>query len=323
MPQPVWKLDTVSLGRTPARLTDVSLEIGERRTAILGCSGAGKSSLLSLLATFEQPTTGTVRFHPQPNGNQLPLFWSPQDHGLWPHLNAAEHLAHVRPESPLIKRSLPEWLELVDLADLADVRPGRMSQGERSRLSLVRTLASEAWAMLFDEPLVHVDASRASNYWNVISETVAQLGGPLVYSTHDADSVLRVADDVICLSNSRVVYSGTVNELYFDPPDQQTAGLPGACNWFSPDDVSLPEPLRSQWPECVRPFELQVTGSSEGEFDVATVTRIGSLLELSLSHREMQSVIQITTTSSVPQLQPGEQVRLDFHPAADRHKRPA
>lgn len=318
MPQPVWTLTRLHLGAQSSRLNDISLEIGSGCTAILGCSGAGKSSLLSVLARFEPPTSGSVQFQPAPTDGQIPLFWSPQDHALWPHLTAEEHLDHVRPDKPKIDRDAQQWLAAVDLADLATVRPDRMSQGERSRLSLVRTLASEAWTMLFDEPLVHVGTTHAADCWRLIHETSSQLGGPLVYSTHDPESVLRFADDVVCLDAGRVIYSGPVATLQFNPPDQASAGLLGPFNWISPDDPSLPNSLCRNWPQCVRPFELCVTADSAGEFRVVDVKQIAGQLELTLHCIETQAESRIVTTATPGAPQTDERVRIAFHPAPAR-----
>jgi ABC-type multidrug transport system ATPase subunit len=317
MPHAVWKLDHASLGRGGSRLNDISLEICSRPTALLGCSGAGKSSLLSLLAGFERPVSGSIDFAPQPADGQLPLFWSPQDHGLWPHLTAEEHVAHVRPQSPRINRSVQEWLQLADLTNLASAPPDHMSQGERSRLSLIRTLASEAWAMLFDEPLVHVDSGHSIGYWNLIREVTTQLDGPLVYSTHDPESVLRFAEHVVCLDAGRVVFSGPVNQLYFEPPDRETAALLGPYNWFADDD--LPPGTRTDWPRCVRPFEVSVIDDGEsGPFRVTGATTIGGLMELTLQCVETQAAISISALTSNPLPSVGALVRLDFQPARAR-----
>lgn len=320
MQQTVWTLNEISLGRTGSRLRDVSLEIGTGRTALLGCSGAGKSSLLGLLAGFEQPASGAIAFDPHPAADQIPIFWSPQDLGLWPHLTATEHITHVRPESPIVDRSDSEWLELAGLAELAAARPDRMSQGERSRLSVVRTLASEAWALLFDEPFVHIDAGHSTGYWNLILEVTAQLGGPLVYSTHDPDSVLRFAEHVVCLDSGRVLFSGPVNQLYFDPPDQDAAGLLGPYNWFGNDDQSIPTHVRADWPTCVRPFELKVTEDTQGMLRVAGAQTIGGLHELTLVSPQTPAGDSFSVSTTFPQQPPqiASLVRLDFHPAAAR-----
>lgn len=318
MTQSVWTLNDIHLGPGSSRLSDVNLEIGSGRTAILGCSGAGKSSLLSLLASFEKPASGTIAFNPTAAADQIPLFWSPQDHGLWPHLTASQHIEHVLPDLRKTNRSTREWLDVVELNHLADVRPDRMSQGERSRLSLVRTLASEAWAMLFDEPLVHVGAAHAADCWRLIEKTQKQLGSTIVYSTHEPNSVLRSADDVICLDAGRVVYNGPVPTLHFNPPDQATAGLLGPFNWFSPDDESVPASLRQNWPQCVRPFELILRAAPDGDFQLKGTSQVGPLLEVSLRSRAEGHPIELITTAGPPVPTTGEAVHVEFRPSDGR-----
>lgn len=79
----LWTLDRISLGA--ARLREVSVEIPRGLTAVVGWSGAGKTSLLNVLVGFERPDRGVIA---APGG----VAWAPQDGGLWPHCTAREHL---------------------------------------------------------------------------------------------------------------------------------------------------------------------------------------------------------------------------------------
>ena len=81
----LWTLDRVTLGR---RLRDVTLTIERGVTAVLGHSGAGKTSLLNLLVGFESADSGEVSARFDRGAHARPLFWAPQDDGLWPHLTA-------------------------------------------------------------------------------------------------------------------------------------------------------------------------------------------------------------------------------------------
>src|ERR1043166_6290778 len=96
MSESLWKLERVFLqGDYRPRLRDVTLEIRPGVTAVIGQSGAGKTSLLNLLVGFEKPDRGSIspihRFADSP----IPVFWTPQDDGLWPHLSVSEHLETV------------------------------------------------------------------------------------------------------------------------------------------------------------------------------------------------------------------------------------
>lgn len=82
----LWSLSDVYLGSDHLpRLEKITLDIKEGRTAIVGPSGAGKTSLLNILVGFEQPDRGTVSRIFTDTGHSLPLFWVPQGQGLWPH----------------------------------------------------------------------------------------------------------------------------------------------------------------------------------------------------------------------------------------------
>jgi iron(III) transport system ATP-binding protein len=333
MSSPVWSLDRVSLkGHARARLDAVTLQIPQGITAVMGCSGAGKSSLLSLLAGFEKPESGTAIFYSpldiRPTPDRLPLFWSPQDHGLWPHLTAIEHLVQVLPGT-LERTVCEEWLEGFGLQSICDRLPAELSQGERSRLSVARSLASGASALVLDEPLVHVDAVHLDEYWRVIERHVHTHGTSIVFSTHHPATVLRFARHVICLDEGRVTYSGAVAELYHNPPVREPAWLLGPCNWL-PEDLSSffdddkPDDNRPRLMDVsqgVRPERLVVESDENGLLEVVSVTPIGGLVEL-----QVQSVandgsvpFRLFASSSNVRLGAGPQARISVLPPEPRH----
>ncbi len=317
MPDPIWKLDNVSLlsGRT-ARLSEIGLSIQSGITAVLGASGAGKSSLLSLLAGFEKPVSGALDFSPQPGAGQLPLFWSPQDHGLWPKLTAREHLAAVRPDAPQIERSVDEWLTLLRLDAVADALQHRLSQGERSRLSLGRALVSEAACLVLDEPLAHVDPIHCRSYLDLIADHAKSVGGTIVFSTHDPASVLRIAEHAVCLSETRCVFSGPVNELYFNPPTEEAAWLLGPANWIAKEDGWLRAAIDGDPPVCVRPHELVVVDCPESaisSIELVDAQGTGDLHELTLQDGFGRAIVLLTTGRRL-NLLPGSHFRFQFVP---------
>ena len=136
-------------GRDRPRVNEASLEISAGVTAVLGSSGAGKSSVLGLLAGFEQPDAGIVEFAVPESSADLPLFWSPQDDGLWPHLTVEQHIDFVLSSKAKVERTAIHWFERFSLCDLHDSLPESLSQGERSRLAITRALASQASVLHF------------------------------------------------------------------------------------------------------------------------------------------------------------------------------
>lgn len=242
------------------RLRDVSISIRAGVTAIVGYSGAGKTSLLNLLAGFENPDRGSVVRTTDAGirgaaNSRLPLFWAPQGGGLWPHLTVEQHLNAVVPaengvvsgESGISGRppkfgqspnSSDELLAAMDLEHRRQAIPGELSQGERSRLAVARALASRATLLLLDEPLAHVDLVRKPQYWRVIRSQIVAEGNSVVFASHEPDAVIRESTNVICLRDGKVVYSGSTRTLYDHPPDRTSGEFLGRLNWFESGEAS-------------------------------------------------------------------------------------
>lgn len=272
MTAPLWTLQEVRLGPAARpRLMVTAASIGSGVTAVIGESGAGKTSLLNLLVGFELPDAGRVEFSP-PGTSPLPRAWVPGDAGLWPHLSVREHVRSVTPVP-----GPPNWLEAFDLADVAGQRPETLSMGERSRLAVARSLASGAAVHVMDEPLVHVDAARRDRYWRVIRETLQQQNGSLVFATHSPEEVLCEAERVICIADGRIVWEGEVLSLYDDPPDLRTARFLGPVNWFDPEESGHWFDGTAPQPRCLRPEQLTLTPVDDGRFVVSETRFAGSL----------------------------------------------
>jgi len=209
MSDSLWDLRQVMLGeRQRPRLDNVTLSIEPGVTAIVGPSGAGKTSLLNVLVGFESAVSGEVRFRPQ-LGSRLQLFWVPQADGLWPHLTVSQHLTVVSPQKIMAQADVLHLLEGFDLLDNGDSLPDRLSQGERSRLSLARAIASRAGVLAMDEPMAAVDEIRARRYWTTLRQFCGDTTS-LVFASHDVESVVREADEVICMSKGQILYQGNV-----------------------------------------------------------------------------------------------------------------
>lgn len=315
MTQSVWTLKDVTLaGRVRPRLADLSLEIPPGVTAVMGSSGAGKYSLLGLLTEFETPDSGTVTFQAPETKSCLPLFWSPQDHGLWPHLTVQQHIEYVRPASPRIDRSVVQWLELLSLGDLKNSLPELLSQGERSRLAMARTLASEASVIVMDEPMVHVDPLMAHGCWDVIANHIHQHCAAAVFSTHHPDTVLKHAHNVICLQDGSAVFSGPVKSVFMEPPTRELAWLLGPCNWFV-DEMSS-RTTGDEWPICVRPSQLEVLLTPDGRFVVESIMRAATVVELRMRHHTTEAPFTVFIARAPAGLSEGATIELAYLPDA-------
>ncbi len=287
----LWRLEHVSLyGASRPRLDDVSVEIVPGTTAVVGYSGAGKTSLLNLLVGFERPDRGALVRAPAANG-RLPMFWVPQDGGLWPHLTVRAHLRTVISDgggaAAAADARIVGLLESFDLAGRADATPDRLSQGERSRLSVVRALLSGARTLVMDEPLLHVDPSRVSGYRDRIQSWCRESQTSLVIATHSPEEVLGSATRAVCLMDGKLAFDGTVDDLYHRPSTPQQAAFLGAANWIEVGDARRWLAEGTNGNPCVRPERLLIEPRDGSGLVVLRSHFVGSLAEVDL--REEQS----------------------------------
>jgi ABC-type nitrate/sulfonate/bicarbonate transport system ATPase subunit/sugar lactone lactonase YvrE len=270
----LFNLEHATLGAAPEcppRLRKVSLAVNRGITAVLGASGAGKTSLLNLLAGFEKPSSGKL-------SGDTRVAWVPQGDGLWPDCSAREHLTECGASGGEAER----LLAVFDIAHCANSRPQKLSHGERNRLAVARALAMPPRTLVFDEPLAHVDTVRAGKYWRAIREHVARTGASLVFATHAPDIALAEAEHAICLRAGEVVFSGKVADLYEQPASEELANFLGPANWLTSDDARVW--LGETWPaaRCVRPERLLVE-AAEGSAHVVTGSRfLGTYAETDL-----------------------------------------
>lgn len=267
----LWKLENIRFGPVarPRLICDV-LEIPAGTTAVLGQSGAGKTSLLNLLVDFERPQQGQVVSQIQVSGDRLPLSWVPPDFGLWPHLNVKDQLLAVSAgDSWLVEQLIAQF----DLTELGQHKPSMLSLGEQSRLAVARSLASKALVHVMDEPFAHVDPGRVDRYWSVLRDTLQANHAALVFSSHAPAAVMREADHIICLEQGRIPWSGSPKELYSSPPSRSLALLLGPVNWFDGELQRGAGDLQEV--TCVRPEALTLVENQTGELVVRNSWFVG------------------------------------------------
>jgi ABC-type multidrug transport system ATPase subunit len=310
MSDALWRLEGVWLdGRAAPRLADVTLDVRPGITAVLGCSGAGKTSLLNLLVGFEQPDRGTAFASLPQGGHALPLFWVPQEGGLWPHLTAAEHLAAVLPPGAPPGR-LEALLGAFGLSALAGARPEQLSMGERSRLAMARALAADAAVLVMDEPLLHVDRVRAGECWAAVRREAAAGGQALVYSTHSPEAVVGEADRVVCLKAGRALCEGTVDEVYWNPASREEAECLGEVNWLPPAEADGWVAGADGHPACYRPEQLAIAPAADGPLVVRSHRFRGAVAEAELEHRGSGEVRRFYHRPAGRMLRAGDRVVL-------------
>ncbi|MEQ1858661.1 MAG: ABC transporter ATP-binding protein [Chthoniobacteraceae bacterium] len=288
---PLWTLNNVCLG--PSRLRDVSVVIPRGVTAVLGWSGAGKTSLLNVLVGFEKPDRGIF-------DGPRSFYWSPQNDGLWPHCTAREHLALVR----CAEARIDELLAGFDLTERAGARPDELSEGERARLSVARALAAPAKVLVLDEPLAHVDPARVGRYWSVIRAALAAEDRSLVFATHVPEAALAEAQNVVCLRDGGVLHAGPIAEAYANPPSRDVMECLGPGNWMTPEEADLWLDEKIDFARCFRPEQIEIEPTNLSHMVVRSANFLGSFAEAELRHVNAAVVRTFLHRPAAADLQP-------------------
>jgi molybdate transport system ATP-binding protein len=188
-----------------------------RITALFGPSGAGKTTILDAIAGLRTPVSGTIAVHGRTLFDaaariDLPpherhVGYVTQDVALFPHMDVRRNVLYGRREGQ--KLELATVASTLEIESLLDRTVPQLSGGERQRVALARALMSAPELLLLDEPLAAVDVERRRRILPYVERVRDELGVPIIYVTHDADEVRRLADHVLVLENGRIVRAGS------------------------------------------------------------------------------------------------------------------
>jgi len=196
-----------------------------RVTGLFGASGAGKTSLVNMIAGLLRPDRGTIMIDGEAvddtaAGIHVPTYrrrigYVFQDARLFPHLSVVENLDYGRrmnrvPDDPAQRRRI---VDLLDIGTLLDRRPGKLSGGERQRVALGRALLSKPRLLLLDEPLGALDESRKLEILPYLVRLRDEANVPMVYVSHDAAELRQLATQIVMLREGRVTSFGGVKVL--------------------------------------------------------------------------------------------------------------
>lgn len=220
-------------------LKDCSLTVEEgERFVLLGQSGCGKTTLLRMIAGFDQPDQGRILIGGQEvvglPVEQRPVGFIFQRHALFPHMNVYDNIAvgpRVRgiPERE-IAQQIGELLEITRLTDLSDAWPGRLSGGESQRVALARAVINKPKVLLLDEPLSALDESLRHNLRGELMDMQRAFGITFLFVTHDQEEAMSLADRMSILEGGSLLQVGTPQTLYDQPADPFTASFLGEIN---------------------------------------------------------------------------------------------
>jgi molybdate transport system ATP-binding protein len=217
---------------------ELALAVGRETVALVGPSGAGKTTVLRAVAGLTRPRSGRIaldgrvlfdadeRIDRPPEERRVGFVF--QEYALFPHMSVAQNVAYAgHPRSA-------EILDRLGIAHLARVRPGGLSGGERQRVALARALARDPDVLLLDEPLSALDAHTRSRVRAELAAVLEHLDLPVLLVTHDFHDAAVLAERIGVLVDGRLRQVGAAAELIAAPADAFVASFTGA-NVFTGD----------------------------------------------------------------------------------------
>jgi molybdate transport system ATP-binding protein len=194
-------------------------------TGVFGPSGAGKTSLLDVIAGLRRPIAGRVQsddkvlFDAGVPLNLPPRFrqvgYVPQDLALFPHLNVRANLlyGYRRQRVEGTSFTLPHVIEVMEISNLLERDVTSLSGGEQQRVAFARALLSAPRLLLLDEPMSSLDSRLKTRLIPFLHRIRDEFRIPLVYVTHDASELTALCDEVLVLERGLLVERGAPDKV--------------------------------------------------------------------------------------------------------------
>jgi putrescine transport system ATP-binding protein len=207
---------------------------------LLGGSGCGKTTLLRMLAGFEQPSSGAVYIDGQDMAG-IPPYERPvnmmfQSYALFPHMSVAGNVAFGLEQEKIkreeINRRVAEILDIVKLGEYAKRKPHQLSGGQRQRVALARALVKRPKLLLLDEPLGALDRKLREHTQFELLSIQEKLGVTFVVVTHDQEEAMTLSSRVGVMNRGEIVQVGTPRQIYEFPASRFVADFIGSVNLF-------------------------------------------------------------------------------------------
>lgn len=269
-------------------------------TAIFGSSGCGKTSLLRAIAGLESEATGDIRFGEnvwQQASHKVPAYQRSigyvfQEASLFPHLSVKENLHYgikrMRKRSDKTPLDFDEVVRLLGVESLLERDPQGLSGGERQRVAIARALLPNPDLLLMDEPLAALDANSKREILPYLDRLHRELNIPILYVSHSADEVARLADYLVLMEAGLIKAHGAINTMLtrLDLPlahhDNAEAVIEARVTGF--DEA----------------YDLMQLSTAAGEFNVARQNvELGQLVRLRLLARDISLTLKPQSDSSI------------------------
>ncbi|MEP1519691.1 ABC transporter ATP-binding protein [Ascidiaceihabitans sp.] len=302
-------------------VNDISLDIrkGEFLT-LLGPSGSGKTTLLMMIAGFLDISEGDIALDsasiakvPAEKRYFGMVF---QGYALFPHMSVRDNIGYAlsvrkRPKAE-IKARVDEMLELVQLQEFADRKPGQLSGGQQQRVALARALCFAPPVLLLDEPLGALDKKLRVEVQEQLKDIHRRVGTTFIYVTHDQEEALSMSDRIVIMRDGAIEQVGTPKELYERPNSAFTASFLGKSNFIQANGKIC----------ALRPEKIDLaagTGHKDARMSgtVRSATYFGSMQRVIVDTSEGQEIeVDIDVWRNGDALNAGDPVDLFWSDAA-------
>ena len=197
--------------------------------SILGPTGAGKSTILKMIAGIEPVSSGKIYFNDIVVNNLLPhernVSMAFETYNLYSHFSVYENIAFplrapkwklnlTRDEE---RKRVTEIASFLGIDKLLERRPQALSGGQKQRVSLARALVRKPQVYLLDEPIAHLDAKLKFSTQTLLREFAVNYGSTIIYVTHDYREALALSDKMMVLRKGKFDQIGTPEEIYYSP----------------------------------------------------------------------------------------------------------
>jgi ABC-type glutathione transport system ATPase component len=219
-------------------------------TAIVGESGSGKTTLLKLLSGMIKPDSGDVFFHGQPLPVRSAAFTaahtvitmvSQDNHDMQMSASVWDNVGRGLPTED-VNYQLQKTTQALNLLGIYDLREqpfGKLSGGEKQRVTIAKALINRPEVLMLDEPFNQVDANYREGLQHDIRQIVKEWGVTVILVSHDPAELLSMADELIVIKEGEIVEHGSPEQLYHSPKLLYTAKILVSCSELTAEQARV------------------------------------------------------------------------------------
>lgn len=218
---------------------NLSIEEGEFLT-LLGSSGCGKTTILRMIAGFEEPTSGTIMVEGERVEEKEPFERNVntvfQSYALFPHKTIYDNIAYglkmKKVPKAEIRERVTEMMEMVQLSGFEKRYPSQLSGGQKQRVAIARALINRPRVLLLDEPLGALDLKLRKQMQLELKRLQKKLNITFIYVTHDQEEALTMSDRIAVMHDGIIDQLASPTEIYEHPATKFVATFIGETNIY-------------------------------------------------------------------------------------------